>query len=240
MTKWEKWHWDGLGWGMFGALGIVLTRAMGQTGGGEDELDEEAFYPQTRAGDFGLSLMVLLPPVVRADQEVSQPELDFIHYFFMTTFGTGQADDLMVLLGNILELDYSMEKVCYQIQRLMDHPSRLLLVFLLFQLAQADELIDPMEIEAIREISTGIGISIDEIQTIEAMFIVGEDSSYRILQTAPGAERKAVDEAYQGACELHNPQHVSHLGEEFETLARKKLRAVNDAHETILKEHGWN
>lgn len=240
MTNWEKWHWDGLGWGMFGPLGDVLARAMGQPGSREEELDEEAFYPQTRAGDFGLSLMALLPPVVRADQEVSQPELDFIHYFFVTTFGTDQADDLLELLGNVLELDYSLGKVCQQVQRLMDQPSKLLLIYLLFQLAQADEKIDQAEVDVIREISTGIGLALDNFQAIEAMFVAGEGASYRILQTDPGTDRVGVDAAYQGASELHDPQYIGHLGEEFQSLTRKKLRAVNDAHESILKERGWN
>jgi DnaJ like chaperone protein len=239
MTNWEKWHWDGLGWGMFGPLGDILNRAMGHTGS-EEELDEETFYPQTRAGDFGLSLMALLPPVVKADRQVSQPEVDFIHYFFVTTFGTDQAEDLMELLGIILELDYSMEKVCSQIQRLMDKSSQFLLIYLLFQLAQADEQIDPEEIDAIREIGTCLGLSANNVQAIQAMFIAEEGASYRILQTDPGTNRDVVDEAYQGASELHNPEHVSHLGEEFQALARKKLRSVNDAHQTILEERGWN
>ncbi|UCH09213.1 MAG: TerB family tellurite resistance protein [Fidelibacterota bacterium] len=239
MTNWEMWHWDGLGWGMFGPLGDILNRAMGHSGS-EDELDEGTFYPQTRAGDFGLSLMALLPPVVKADREVSQPELDFVHYFFMTTFDTDQADDLMELLGNILELDYSMEKVCSQIQRLMDQSSRLLLIYLLFQLAQADERIDPEEIDVIRDIGTGIGLSAGDFQAIKAMFIAEEGASYRVLQIDLGANREAVDLAYQEASAIHDPERVSHLGEEFQDLARKKLRALNDAHQTILGERGWN
>ncbi|MFC1583178.1 TerB family tellurite resistance protein [Candidatus Neomarinimicrobiota bacterium] len=239
MTNWEKWHWDGLGWGMFGPLGDILNRAMGHTGS-EEELDEETFYPQTRAGDFGLSLMALLPPVVKADREVSQPELDFIHYFFVTTFGTDQADDLMELLGIILELDYSMEKVCLQIQRLMDQSSHLLLIYLLFQLAQADEQIDPEEIDVIRDIGTCIGLSTNDFLSIQSMFIAEEGVSYRILQTKPGADRKTVEQAYQNASATHDPEHIGHLGEEFQTLARKKLRAVNDAYQTIMEERGWN
>ena len=239
MANWEQWHWDGLGWGMFGPVGDILNRAMGHSGS-EEELDEEAFYPQTRAGDFGLSLMVLLPPVVKADQEVSQPELDFVHYFFMTTFGTNQADDLLELLRNILELDYSMERVCRQIQRLMDQPSRLLLIYLLFQLAQADELIEPAEIDAIREISAGIGLSSDDFQAIQPMFVAQEDGPYLMLGIGPGADRVAVDDAHKKASDLHDPQHIYHLGDEFQTLARKKLRSIDEAHRAILEERGWS
>ena len=239
MANWEQWHWDGLGWGMFGPVGDILNRAMGQSPS-EEELDEEAFYPQTRAGDFGLSLMVLLPPVVKADQEVSQPELDFVHYFFMTTFGTDQADDLLDLLKIILELDYSMEKVCQQIQRLMDQPSRLLLIYLLFQLAQADELIEPAEIDAIREIGTGIGLLSGEVQAIQSMFVAQEDGSYLMLGIGPGADRDAVNEGHKKAGKLHDPQQISHLGEEFQALAMKKLRSIDEAHRAILEERGWS
>jgi DnaJ like chaperone protein len=178
--------------------------------------------------------------VVKADQEVSQPELDFVHYFFMTTFGTDQADDLLELLRNILELDYSMERVCQQIQRLMDQPSRLLLIYLLFQLAQADELIDPAEVDAIREIGAGIGLSSGEIQAIQSMFIAQADGFYLRLGIGPEADRDAVEAAYKEASERHDPRQISHLGEEFQTMAMKKLRSIDEAHRGILEERGWS
>lgn len=241
MAEWQKWLWDGLGWSMFGPLGGILARAMGNDTeqGGAQELDEEAFYPQTRAGDFGLSLMVLLPPVVRADQQVSQPELDFVHYFFVTTFGTEQAQDLMGLLQNIFEQDYSLREVCHQIHTLMDYPSCLEIVHLLFGLAQADGHIDLEEVRVIREISGYIGISQRDFESIQAMFLKGTDALYQILQVDRAASRKAVEQAYQRMCDTHHPDRVGHLGPEFQQLAEEKFRAVTEAYQRIKEDKDW-
>lgn len=242
MTDWQKWHWNGLGWAMFGPLGNILDRAMNPEAetGGEEGFDEEAFYPRTRAGDFGLSLMALLPPVIRADQQISQPELDFVHYFFVKTFGTEQAQDLMALLKNILDLDYSLQGVCRQIHKLMDYPSRLGMIHLLFGLARADADIDPHEVRVIQEISGNIGISRQDLESIQAMFIRNGSTPYKILGVDSDVGREALEQAYKEACDKHHPDKVSHLGEEFQKLAGEKFEAIKKAYRQIKHERGWD
>jgi DnaJ like chaperone protein len=242
MVDWKTWHWDGLGWSMFGPLGGLLHRAMGDDAeaGFDEELKEDAFYPQTRAGDFGLALMALLPAVIRADQQISEPELDFVHYFFVTTFGMEQAQDLMALLENFLALDYSLKGVCSQIGQLMDHPDRLEMIHLLFGLAQADLHVAPEEAEVIRDISSDIGLAQEEFDSIRAMFVEEEHSADTILDLPLDANKQQADEAYRVMMDKHSPDKVIHLGETFQQLAAKKLRAIEQAYEQIRKERGWS
>ncbi|UCD37908.1 MAG: TerB family tellurite resistance protein [Fidelibacterota bacterium] len=241
MAVWEKWHWDGLGWAVFGPLGNVLARAMGDDSAGDRDvqLDEDAFYPQTRAGDFGLSLMALLPPVIHADQQVSQPEIDFVHYFFMTTFGNEQAQDLMSLLEKFLELDYSQKKVCQQVEKLMDFPSKLEIIHLLFGLAKADAHLDQVEIDAIQEISTSIGLTQEDFNSIRAMFVDEPNAPYTVLAIDPEADRQAVERAYREMGAKYDPGQVSNLGEEFQKLAGEKFEALEAAYQRITQERGW-
>ena len=241
MSDWKTWHWDGLGWAMFGPLGNIITRAMNPDAElDEEELDEESFYPRTRAGDFGLSLMVLLPAVMKADLEVTEPELDFVNYFFVTAFGGEEAQDLMILLSKILELDYFLEAVCHQISILMDYPSRLELIYLLFGLAKADAHIDPEEIQVIKEISHMIGVSPQDSASIEAMFVPGPDAPYQVLQVGRKTGRQGMESAYHEMVDKHHPDQVGHLGEEFQKLAGEKLRAVEKAYQQIRQERGWD
>lgn len=240
MVDWKTWHWDGLGWSMFGPLGGLLHLALGNAAdeGFDEELEEGAFYTQTRAGDFGLALMALLPPVIKADQQVSEPELDFVHYFFATTFGTEQAQDLMALLENFLALDYSLKGVCQQIGQLMDHPSRLEMVYLLFGLAQADLYVAPEEVTVIKELSGDMGVTQEEFDSMRAMFVEEEQAPYIVLGLAPEASESQVDQAYQQMRDTHHPDKVAHLGEAFQRLATKKLADIEKAYNQLKEERG--
>ena len=238
--EWKTWHWDGLGWSMFGPLGRLLHVAMDEIEQDfNEELEEGAFYPQTRAGDFGMALMALLPPVVKADQKITEPELDFIHYFFVTTFGTEQAQDLMILLENFLALDYSLKGVCQQIEQLMDHACRLELVHLLFGIAQADLDVAPEEVAVIEGISNDLGLTRGEFDSMRAMFVEEPNSPFIILGVAPDAGEKQVEEAYREMTDKHHPDKVAHLGEVFQRLASKKLEIIDRAYRGVKKERGW-
>ncbi len=241
MDDWQKWLWDGLGWSMFGPLGGILDYAMGTKTELEQEalIDEEACYPQTRAGDFGISLLVLLPVVMQADRKIHQSELDFAHSFFARTFGTEQARDLMALFQNILEQDYSLQGVCRQIHKLMDHPSRLEMVHLLFGLAQADAHMDPEEVQVIREITGDLGISQPDFESIQAMFVKDAEAPYRILQVDREAGEETLEQAYRDMIDNYHPDKVSHLGEEFRELAEEKFKIVEEAYRRIREERGW-
>lgn len=242
MEKWQSWLWDGLGWSTFGPLGSVLGSAAGTLAEDEREdwFDEEANYPQTRAGDFGVALLVLLPSVMEADGKVEPSELEFVHDFFTSSVGEKHAAALMVALDHIRKQDYDLKSVCHQVQVLMDYPSRLELVYLLFGLAQADAHMAAEEMQAIEKISDGIEISPADIASLRAILSSDEAAPYTVLQVEPDADEVAVEQAYRNMRDAFNPEKVAHLGVEFHLQAGEKFKALAQAYKRIREKRGWD
>ena len=240
MNGWGKWLWGGLGWAVGGPIGGILGFALGSMAerrpgaGGRAERE----YPRTRPGDFGVSLLVLLAAVMRADRRLLKSELAFVKQFFVETFGEQFAQERMTLFQDILEQDYPLGDVCRQIKRNMDHPSRLELLHLLFGLAHADGDLDDTEIEVIRKIAGYLGISDRDLESIKAMFIMDNQSAYRILEVDPQADDETVKKAYRRMANRYHPDKVSHLGPEFLVVAEEKFKAINQAYQQIKEERG--
>lgn len=241
MASWEKWLWGGLGWSIFGPLGGIVGFALGSMtdNRGSGSYRKNAHYPRTRPGDFGVSMMVLLAAVMRADEKLLKSELEFVKKFLVQTFGADHSQDLMVLFKDILDQEYPLRDVCAQIKRHMDHPARLEMVHVLFGLALADRNIDPSELEVISTISGYLGISSADFDSIQAMFMRDSGAPYRILEVDSEAGQEAVKRAYRKMANKYHPDKVAHLGEDFGVVAEEKFKAINDAYARIKVERGW-
>ncbi len=241
MPGWEKWLWGGLGWAFAGPIGGIVGFALGSLRGQrfDGAARQTRAYPRTRPGDFGVSLLVLLAAVMRADERLLKSELDFVKDFFIRTFGPEFAQERMVLFKDILEQDYPLRDVCHQIRRHMDHPSRLELLHLLFGLAQADGEIHPAEIKVIARISAELGIAPADFESIKAMFVQAAGSAYKVLEVDPDADADAVKKAYRRMANRYHPDKVSHLGEEFRQAAEEKFKAISEAYQQIKVHRGW-
>jgi len=83
MSNMNKWLWGGLGWAFFGPIGGIIGYFMASN---LDKSDRTMFSQRqppsgggpTKAGDFGLSLLVLFGSVMKADKQVLKSELEFV------------------------------------------------------------------------------------------------------------------------------------------------------------------
>ncbi len=240
MPGWEKWLWGGLGWALGGPIGGILGFALGSMANrpSSGAVAGQAEYPRTRPGDFGVSLMVLLAAVMRADERLLKSELTYVKQFFVQTFGEDFAQERMILFRDILEQDYRLRDVCRQIKRNMDHPARLEMIHLLFGLARADGQIDATETTIIGRIADYLGISKGDLNSIQAMFVRDSRSAYRILEVDPQADEETIKKAYRRMANRYHPDKVNHLGPEFLPLAEEKFKAINEAYQKIRAERG--
>lgn len=195
---------------------------------------------QTRQGDFGMSLLVLVASMMKADGKVVRAELDYVKGFFVQQFGQSSAGEALRMLKDILKKDIPVRDVCLQISQHMDYSSRLQLIHLLFNIAIADGLIQPSELEAIRKMSEYLGIASSDFTSIRNMFIPETDSSYKILEIESSATDDEVKKAYRRMAMKYHPDKVIHIGEEFRKSADEKFRKVNEAYEKIKKERNMN
>ncbi|MDP7557948.1 MAG: TerB family tellurite resistance protein [Candidatus Marinimicrobia bacterium] len=241
----NKIMWGGLGWVLAGPIGGIIGYAMasmneerGGSGlGGMFGLPKSGGdYPQTRAGDFTVSLLVLFGQVMKADKQLLKSELDYVKKFLTTNFGRDNARDLMVLFKDIIKQDYSLPTVCRQVKSHMDHPARLEMIHVLFGLSQSDGEIHPDEIDVIRKISGYLGVSSSDFDSIQAMFVKDTTAAYTILEIDPSANDQEIKRAYRKMAAKFHPDKVSHLGKEFQEMAEEKFKAISEAYEQIKKE----
>jgi len=238
MGRYGKWLGGGLGFIMGGPIGGLLgflagSMIDGATVGSGTYTTEAG---RTTPGAFGVSLLVLIAAVMKADGKVVKSELDYVRQFFVRQFGKDSAAEASIMLRDLLKKDIPLKDVCQQIERGMDYSSRLQLLHLLFNVSLADGNVHPSELDVIDRISQYLGISSADFMSIKNMFVPEMDSSYKILEIEKTATNDDVKKAYRKMAMKYHPDKVSHLGEDYRKSADEKFKKVNEAYEKIKKE----
>ena len=175
---------------------------------------------------------------MKADDQLLRSDLDYVKSFLLQQLDRTQVRDYMIIFKELLQQDYALKDVCRQIQRSMDHPSRIELIHVLFGLSQADGNIHPQEIRVIHTISRYLNVNEKDFESVMAMFIVDSRSSYTILEINSTAKDNEVKRAYRKMANKYHPDKVAHLGPDLRKIAEEKFKAVNNAYQTIKKERG--
>ncbi len=223
--------WGSLGWAFGGPIGGIL----GVIFAGSSEKNYRQ-VKQSQAGDFMVSLLVLFAKVMKADGKLLKSELDYVKSFLKRNLSRQQAQVFIKMFQEILKQEYSTAEVCRQIQRSMDHPSRLELMHVLFGLSASDGEIHPEEVRVIHTISGYLNISNKDYESIKAIFIKDINSVYKILEIDSSASDNDVKKAYRKMAVKYHPDKVAHLGKEIQKTAEEKFKAVNDAYSEIKKQ----
>ena len=145
MRNFGKWLGGGLGWVVGGPMGGLWGLLVGSM---FDSTTEQSSTYTTRTvrttkGDLGMSLLVLVAAVMKADGKVVKSELDYVKQFFVRQFGQESARQALMMLKDIIKQDILVRDICVQISRNMDYSSRLQLLHLLFNVSIADSKIHP-------------------------------------------------------------------------------------------------
>jgi DnaJ like chaperone protein len=238
MGRFGKWLGGGLGFVMGGPIGGLLGFLVGSMVD-STTINTSTYSPgqvRTTQGDFGVSLLVLIAAVMKADGKVVKSELDYVKQFFIRQFGQESAAQASVMLRDLLKQDIPLTDVCQQIGRNMDYSSRLQLLHLLFNISLADGNIHPSELNVVEKISGYLGISTTDFVSIKNMFVPETDSSYKILEIEMTSTDEEVKKAYRKMAMKYHPDKVSQLGEDYRKVAEEKFKKVNEAYEKIKKE----
>lgn len=251
----SKWIGAGLGWSFGGPIGAIIGLVIGTivdsvAGSGTPLLGDwqskqkgQPTYgrqtqarPQTQSGDFEVSLLILASVVIKADGHQDQRELDFVRQHFVNMYGQERANHAFKLFKGINQQEIPVREVCMQIQRMMDHASRLQLLHFLFGIARADGMVIDSEVSQIRSISGYLGISSRDFESIKAMFYDSSDNAYKILEITKEATADEIKSAYRKMAKKYHPDRVIHLGKEHQKGALDKFRQVQEAYEKLQKE----
>ena len=236
----KKLLWGGLGWVVAGPIGAILGYAYGSMSSTTNFqkshwAGQSTYNSPTKHGDFVISVLVLLAKVMKADGKLLRSELDYVKRFLKTQFGINQTKELMLIFKDILEQDYPLRDVCRQIQRSMDHPSRLELIHILYGLSASDGNVHDKEIQLIHTIANYLNINNRDYESIKAIFAKDKGAPFRILEISPSASDSEVKKAYRKMANKYHPDKVAHLGKEMQNIAEEKFKAVSEAYQEIKK-----
>ena len=250
----SKWIGAALGWSFGGPIGAIIGMALGGIMDVFSDKDAEPFFrqgqqgrnirsrmsrPQTRSGDFEVSLLILSSIVIKADGKQDQRELDFVRQQFLHMYGKERANHAFKLFKNINKQQIPVRQVCLQIRQMMDHPSRLQLLHFLFGIAKSDGHVAKEEVDQINKIAGYLGISSRDYESIKAMFYSNSDNAYKILEITKDASVSDIKKAYRKMAKKYHPDRVIHLGKEHREGAEEKFRQVQQAYEQLQKEKGF-
>ena len=241
MSNTGAWIGGAIGWALGGPIGGILGFAFGKMFS-DNSLSVEGSSPlrnrSTQPGDFSLSLLVLSAAVMKADDRVLKSELEFVREFLRKNFGSQQAEQLTLLLRDVLKQPFNTEEVADQVRRNMDLSKRLLLVQYLFGLAKSDGQIHSSEIREIRNIAGWLAIPAADLKSIEEMFNAARANPYTVLEIDETASDAEVKKAYRSLAVKYHPDKVMDLGETHRAQARNRFDAIQSAYEQIKKERG--
>ena len=173
---------------------------------------------------------------MKADGKLLKTELNYVKSFLIQQFGVLQAKELMMVFKDILDQEYPLRDVCRQIQRSMDHPSRLELIHILYGLSASDGDVHEKEVQVIQAIANYLNINKNDYESIKATFAKDKGAPYRILEIDETANKAEVKKAFRKMANKYHPDKVSHLGKEMQDLAEEKFKAVNDAYQQIKEQ----
>ena len=114
MGNFAKWIGGGLGWVVGGPIGGLLGFLVGSFFDNTINPDINHFrHYQDNSRSFGMSLLVLIAAVMKADGKVVKSELDYVKQFFIRQFGHETAKEALVMLRDLLKKDIPVRDVCY-------------------------------------------------------------------------------------------------------------------------------
>ena len=205
---------------------------------------------------FMFSLLVLSSYIINADGKIMHSEMELVRRFLLQNFGESAKKQGEEILLKLFEQQKRMgmqqyrsviHDSCHQIRANMMYEQRLQLLNFLVMIAQADNVVSPEEVQALKEIAIHMGLEPSDVDQMLGMH--GDSSSsassdtslddaYRILGITPDASNDEVKAAYRKMALKHHPDKVAALGEDVRRAAEKKFQEINDAKDKIYKARG--
>ena len=199
--------------------------------------------------DFKLSLLILIPTVLKADGKVTKAELSETKVFLRANFGEEGALEALQMLRKLLDQEYDYKSICLQINQGLNYSSKLQLMHILFKISSVDE-IHSTELRLLQSMGALMGISMVDFNSLQAIYQQQHfqykdtakeiDLAYQILEIEKDASEEELKKAYRRMAMKYHPDKVNSLGDEFKETATEKFKAVKNAYELIKKQKGFS
>jgi DnaJ like chaperone protein len=242
-----KWIFGGLGFVLGGPIGALVGVLIGSLFDYNiKKYDEEQApnakrsYKRATQGDIQVSIIVLIACVIKADGRVLKSEINYIKPFLLRNFGEEGAKQALLLLKELLNKDIDSTAIAQQIGQNTNYSTRLELLRVLIEVANADGNIDPIELQVIERIAIAMSIQNADFQSILALYQRQKDINwaYTALEISPSSSNDEVKKAYRRMAMKYHPDKVANAGEDIRQQATEKFRGINEAYEHIKQQRG--
>ena len=231
--------------------GADAKAAQGEAGGGAYDTAGGGQHsdPRQERNSFLFSLLVLSSYIIRADGKVMHSEMEFVRQFLRTNFGEAAVHDGEQILLKLFEKQKEMGSLQYrgvidsaarQMAQNLDYAARLQLLNFLVIIAKADGNVHPAEVQALKDITLALGLSLSDLDSMLNLDAGANDleAAYKVLGVSPSATDQEVKAAYRKLALQHHPDRVATLGDDVKRAAERKFKEINDAKEKIFKARG--
>ena len=242
-----KWIFGGLGFVLGGPIGALVGVLIGSLFDYNiKKYDEEQApnakrsYKRATQGDIQVSIIVLIACVIKADGRVLKSEINYIKPFLLRNFGEEGAKQALLLLKELLNKDIDSTAIAQHIGQNTNYSTRLELLRVLIEVANADGNIDPIELQVIERIAKAMSIQNADFQSILALYQRQKDINwaYTALEISPSSSNDEVKKAYRRMAMKYHPDKVANAGEDIRQQATEKFRGINEAYEHIKQQRG--
>ena len=262
-----KWIGGFLGMKVAGPLGAIAGFVLGSLfdnaadssttasdGNGQFNGPYDGYQTQQQAYEgqrntFRFSLLVLASYIIRADGKVMHSEMNTVRQWLRINFGDEavvQGDEILRKLFEqqnrlgMTEFRTAVMDSCRQLRQIMPYEQRLQLLHFLVTIAQADGVVVDAEVNALRECTIELGLSVADLEGMLNLRDAGSslDAAYKVLGVSPSATDDEVKAAYRKLALKNHPDRVASLGEDVRKAAEQKFQEINAAMETVKKGRG--
>lgn len=228
-----KWVGIGAGWFLAGPIGAIIGYYIGKNFFNGKNDQEKAYE---------LSLLILSSLVIKSDGKIVKEELDYVKRFFLNTFGTHKANKYFKVFNNLNKqsLSSQLRPICLQLNRYVNHPSRLQIIHFLFGVSASDNEIHSSEVKLIKKIAGYLNINQYDFESIQSMFAAKGGSNnldkwFAILEIDKNASVDEIKKAHRKMVRKYHPDKLQGVSEDIIKLAEEKFLLVQQAYEYIMK-----
>jgi len=230
------------------ALGGHSVKRYSTSGDFEQQPQFDSYYGQRNS--FLFSLLVLASYIIKADGKVMHSEMETVRNFLRLNFGEAavkQGEEILMKLfaeqdrqnfSNPNAYKNTIRECCEQIAGNLDYSQRLQLLNFLVIISQADGNVSQDEIVALKEVTQGLGITEQDLNSMLNLRGDSLDDAYKTLGISPDATDDEVRAAYRQLALKHHPDRVASLGEDIRRAAEKKFQEITNAKERVYKARG--
>lgn len=189
--------------------------------------------------DFILSTLILAAAIVRSDGNVDDKELAFVKNFLSEQYGDSKAEEYFPMFEKLLRKETDIRKTTQHIRIRNNYEIKLQLMYFLFGLANADYNLNEKEIANLKIISIHLGLSAEDFNSVQDLFISETDACYKILELNPGATNAEIKNAYRKLVNKYHPDKISHIGN-LQFIAVEKFQKIREAYTKLKTIKGIN